>query len=157
MCCYSIVSTSSLIHSCHLIPKYSVENINANWTLDSVLDECTNFSLNTYVNFYMSTSSHSLLAYRLHGTSLHICIALDAPPPLLHHTSAINPSHLSCCSSTSLLQHTSIIGLLLNSLHQSFLCCTFVLHLAAILTSLCPCFHISALTLHLAALHIFDR
>ena len=53
MHCHSIVSASLLICSCHLTPKYSVEDVDADWTSDSILDECTDFFLNTYIGFHM--------------------------------------------------------------------------------------------------------
>ncbi|KAI1782800.1 hypothetical protein LXA43DRAFT_1103400 [Ganoderma leucocontextum] len=51
---HSIVSANTLLRSCHcLIPKYGVDEVDHEWTTHNVLDECTDFFLNTYIDFHM--------------------------------------------------------------------------------------------------------
>ncbi|PIL28797.1 hypothetical protein GSI_08841 [Ganoderma sinense ZZ0214-1] len=50
---HSIVSASTLLRSCHLIPKYGPDDVDPDWTTDTVLDAPTDFFLNTYIDFAM--------------------------------------------------------------------------------------------------------
>ena len=50
---HSIVSANALLRSCHLIPKYGLDDVDPNWTTDTVLDECDDFLLNPYIDFHM--------------------------------------------------------------------------------------------------------
>ena len=50
---HSIVSANTLFRSCHLIPKYGLDDVDPEWTTDTVLDECDDFLLNTYADFHM--------------------------------------------------------------------------------------------------------
>nr|VWO99055.1 Uncharacterized protein [Ganoderma boninense] len=50
---HSIVSAKMLLCSCHLIPKYGPDDVDPDWTPDTVLDECVDFYLNSYVDFHM--------------------------------------------------------------------------------------------------------
>ncbi|KAI1784413.1 hypothetical protein LXA43DRAFT_1101448 [Ganoderma leucocontextum] len=52
-CRHSIVSANTLLRSCHLIPKYGLDDVDPEWTSDTVLDECSDFFLNTYLDFHM--------------------------------------------------------------------------------------------------------
>ncbi|KAM5541925.1 hypothetical protein V8D89_004235 [Ganoderma adspersum] len=50
---HSIVSAATFICLCHLIPKYGGNDVDPEWTPDTILDEYIEFFLNTYVNFHM--------------------------------------------------------------------------------------------------------
>ena len=50
---HSIVSAATLLRSCHLIPKYGGDNVDPDWTPDTILDECAEFFLNTHIDFHM--------------------------------------------------------------------------------------------------------
>ncbi|KZS92064.1 hypothetical protein SISNIDRAFT_413478, partial [Sistotremastrum niveocremeum HHB9708] len=54
-----IVPVDDLIWGCHLTPDFGKE-ANRRWTADTVLDDCKDFFLNTYVDLYTWAEHHNI-------------------------------------------------------------------------------------------------
>ncbi|KAJ6494337.1 hypothetical protein C8R45DRAFT_824542, partial [Mycena sanguinolenta] len=48
----SIIHLTNICQTCQLFPKFGQQDVDSQWTTDTVLDQCTSFYINNWASLY---------------------------------------------------------------------------------------------------------